>query len=208
MPFEIQASALGIQDTINAIDKMADKRGRNWKRSAFLKSGYEAFKPAVRKARANASLFSNTGLTSRSLVSSKGRYNRNYKTTQSGVTRKGYNHEYTIGTTLSPAFGQKAPKNRKGKVVRYPFMSEVGVPPQRYARISKDGNLHHVDRKASRSPQLFQHKALGATADKVVSTWGRNMNFYVGLFAKSEYATLRGAHNNFIKTGGKGKKWK
>ncbi|MET2973378.1 hypothetical protein, partial [Vibrio harveyi] len=83
----------------------------------------------------------------------------------------------------------------------------VGIPPQNYHRISKKGLLHTVSRKAHREPLLFQHRALGATADKVLSTWTRNMRYFIGLYTRSTYKTLEGAHRAFVRTGGKGNKW-
>ncbi len=207
MPFEVTTSAIGIKDTNKALENMADERGKKWKRDAFMKSGFESFQHAVRKSRANAPV-GETGLTKRSITSTRGYYNKRIRTTSSGKITKRTRNEYSISTTLKNSFNAKAPKNRKGQAVRYPFMNEVGVPAQTYTRISKNGMLHSVTRKASRNPLLFQHRALGTTANKVVSTWNRKFSFYLDLYAKSTYATLRGAHSAFIRTGGVGSKWK
>jgi hypothetical protein len=211
MPFEVTTSAIGLKDTNKALKNMADERGKKWKRDAMMKSGFESFQHAVKKAKSNAPV-GETGLTRRSITSTRGYYNKNVKVYKSGRITKKSRNEYTIGTTLKNTFNSRAPKNRKGQAVRYPFMNEVGVKAQTYVRISSKGNIHTVNRKAARKPLLFQHRALGQTANRVVSTWNRKFSFFIGLYAKSTYASLKSAHSAFIRAGGKiqsGKgKWK
>lgn len=210
MPLEISTSAIGIKHLNDALKGMTDERGQKWKRQALIKSGKAAFNIVGYAAR-NKSPFK-TGLTKRSITISKPTINKiaNIEKvfTKSGKLKKGKKAEYHIGTTLKSSFNASAPKNRKGKPVRYPFMLEVGIEPQSYPRISKNGVLHTVHRTAARKPMLFQHKALGQNAHKVVSIWIKKMGYYLSFYTKSTYKTLSGAEKAFRRTGGKGKKWR
>lgn len=201
MTISVIASGIGLKDTREALKNMADERGQKWKRAAMLKAGFNAFQHAVKKSKSNAPV-GETGLTKRSITSTRGYYNGKVSTYKSGRITKRSRNEYTIGTTLKRTFDNKAPKNRKGQSLRYPFMNEVGVKAQTYVRISKNGNMHTVNRKAARNPLLFQHRALGQTARRVVSTWDRQFSFFLSLYAKSTYATLKTAHAAFIRAGG------
>ncbi|CAH7477302.1 conserved hypothetical protein [Vibrio chagasii] len=208
MAIEVKTSAIGISDTLKAIDDLADGRdGKKWKRQAFLKSGREAFQHAISKAKANAPV-GKTGLTRRSISSSLGTYNAKPKGKARGGVTASTRNEYTIYSRLSAGFEQTKKRDRKGNAYRYPFMNEVGVPPKPYVRISKKGNLHTVTRKAARNPLLFQQRALQQTSGKVIGTFNRKLGFYLNLFTKSTYQSLQAAHSNFIKTGGQGSKWK
>ncbi len=209
MPLEISSNAIGVSHLNEALKGLTDERGIKWKRTAMLKAGVDAFNVVRYSARSKSPFLS--GLTKRSLTITKGKYNKisgvSKAFTSSGKIRSGKNVEYHIATTLKSSFDSSAPKNRKGKAVRYPFINEVGVPPSSYQRISKNGKLHTVRRTAERKPLLFQHKALGQNASRVVSIWVAKMSYYIGLYSKSTYKTLSSADKSFKRTGGSGKKW-
>lgn len=196
----------------DALAGMADHetRGKRWMKDAFMRSGTEAFKPVVRASRKYAPS-GKTGNTKRHLTATRGFYNHEPKIGKSGKLNKSSNNQYLIATTLSPRFDQdNKSKTWRGRSLRYPFMNEVGVPPQTYGRLSRAPyrNLHSVRREAPRKQMAFMHKGLGTSANRVVSIWKKRMKFYVDLYAKTTYKTLRGARNNYVKTkGGKGSKW-
>ncbi|EDM66145.1 hypothetical protein PE36_00070 [Moritella sp. PE36] len=210
MPLQITSNAIGVDHLNKALKGMTDERGLNWKRTAMLRAGKDAFN-VVNYAARNKSPFA-TGLTKRSLTLTKGIYNKIggkvSPISKSGKVKKGKKQEYRIATTLKESFNDSAPEDRKGRPVRYPFMNEVGVAPQTYARVSTNGKLHLVKRKAPRKQLLFQHRALGQNADKVVSIWIRKMDYYLSFYAKSTYATLKSAERNFRRTGGQGNRWR
>ncbi len=210
MPVDITSSAIGVSHLNDALKNMGDARGIKWKRAAMIRAGKDAFNVVNYSARSKSPFL--TGLTRRSLTLTKGKYNKiganTSPVTRTGRVKRGKKSEYHIATTLKDSFKSKAPKDRKGRPVRYPFMNELGVEPRKYDRISKSGTLHKVNREASRKPILFQHRALGQNADRVVSVWVKKMDYYLGLYAKSTYKTLSGADRAFRRTGGRGRKWR
>ncbi len=212
MPIVVTTVAVGINHLQSALKALADdgseggKRGKRWMRNAMLKSGKSAFQIAIEASAQLAPV--KTGLAARSLTSTNGIYYDQPRVNRSGrLAGSKYKQQYTIQSTLSSAFANSAQKDRKGRAKRYPFMLEVGVPSQKYERVSSKGVLHIVDRQAPRNVMAFQHRGLGATSTRVVRRWNRRMAFYLGLFAKSTYATLGGALRSYKRTGGKGRKW-
>lgn len=202
----------GFHHLNDALKSMADDetRGKKWMQHAFMKAGTDAFKPVVRASRKYAPS-GKTGNTKRHLTQTRGYYNHAPKVGKSGRLNKSSKNQYMIATTLSPRFDQdNKSKTWRGRSLRYPFMNEVGVPAQTYGRMSRAPyrNLHSVKRKAPRNQMAFMHKGLGTSANRVVGIWKKRMKFYVDLYAKTTYKTLRGATNNYIKTkGGGGNKW-
>ncbi len=202
MPLVVSTSAGGFKHLQKALYEMGDERGVKWKRSAMLKAGDIAFRPVVYGARALAPV--KTGYLRRNLVASRARYNKNPDKAfgARGKLRKGYKHEYTIGTTLKSSF--KGP--------RYPFMLEVGVPSQTYerkahTRLGKPVKATTVTRTAPRKPLLFQHRALGSNANKVVELWKSSMSYHIGLYSKSTFATLNKAIKSDRSTGRNRHNW-
>ncbi|MFH4418135.1 hypothetical protein WKI02_07860 [Vibrio alginolyticus] len=209
---EVNAIPINFDHLNEALKGMADHdtRGKKWMKDAFMRAGTEAFKPVVRASRSFAPR-GRTGNTKRYLTATRGYYNHEPKVGKSGKVNKSSKNQYMIDTTLSPKFDQaNRSKTWRGKSLRYPFMNEVGVPSQTYGRMSREPyrNLHTVHRKAPRKAMAFMHRGLGTSANRVVNIWAKRMNFYIGLYAKTTYKSLRGARTNYINTrGGKGKKW-
>ncbi|MDK9763962.1 hypothetical protein KI743_18305 [Vibrio sp. D420a] len=182
MPIKIEKVKIQGVDHLNeSLKGLADERGRLWKKNAFQKAGREAFKPVLANARRLAPV--NGGLTAKALTTSSRYRNKPPK-------KLGFAAEYHIGTTLGAKFNREAPRNSRGKPIRYPFMQEVGIPPQVYTRRSILGNAHKVNREANRRPLLFQHRSLAANKTKVVDIFVYKAGQYVDLYAQTQYAKL------------------
>lgn len=169
----------------HALQNMQDKEGKKWKRAAFSRAGSNAFKPVKQAIRARAPYLS--GLTKRS-IGQRSKYNRmpSQATSSKPVTSKGFRHEYMIYNTLTPTFYRNAPKDKKGRAARYPFMQEVGIPAQTYTR--SDGTK--VKRTAQRKPLLFMHRGLAAAAPRAERTFKQDLGRFLNLYAKKQYSSL------------------
>lgn len=167
-----------------ALNNLADEKGRKWKRQAFRKAGKDAFTPVISAAKAFAPR-GKTGLTKNTITTSS-RYNFNAR------KRAGkFASEFTIYTTYGAKFNRRTQRDRRGRPVRYPFMNEVGIPPQTYLRRLRGKTvLTHATRSAPRNALGFQSRALGSTANKAVGIFTSNLDKYIGLYSKREYDSL------------------
>jgi len=138
----------------STLEGMADFKGTRWKKQAFLKAGNSAMQILADKANLLAPK-GKTGLARESIGVSRGSYNEAYR------------YDYAVFTTLSKTFLTKAPKDRKGRPSRYPFMLAAGIPAQTYTRISKNGVSHEVTRGAYPA-QRFISKATQLTRSDVI----------------------------------------
>lgn len=182
MPLKIEKVELqGLDHLQKSLVNLRDDRGAKWKRAAFNRAGKDAFAIVLRKAQSFAPM-GKSGLTVNTMTTKA-----SFKTRPPQRKRA---PRYSIYTTYGAKFNKQAPRDYKNRPVRYPFMNEVGVPPQTYFRKSKLGNIHPVKREASRKPLLFQHRALGSTANRVVDIFTTNLGYYIDLAANTEYKTL------------------
>lgn len=137
---------------------MADIKGTRWKASALKNAGYKAMTLITTKANSLAPV-GKTRLASRSQTPSKGNYNPNYK------------YDYAIFSVLSKTFLTQAPKNRKGKVIRYPYMLAAGIKGKPYERRGKDGSIQEVKREKSYPPNNFLAEAVKLSGSKSLATF-------------------------------------
>lgn len=175
----------GFDELSQLLVGMRDDRGRKWRKAALIKSGNKSFSMVVRRSRQLAPR--RTGVTRRSIISK-----HKYNITGKGNLSKRGRYEYLVSTTLSPSF--------QGR--RYPFMLEVGVKQGTYNRRShwRDrGNgkfmvrAHSYNRRATRNPLMFQHRALNTSATQLVNSFASNLFNYLDLYLKHNVKTLRTA---------------
>ena len=190
---------VAAEETLAALDSLADDRGKKWKAQAFKEAGLKAFLPIVNGAVRLAP--ARTGLTRASLYHTKPIYNAsNAKIlTPTGKIRAKAKNEYHIATTIDRKFNSEFPLDSNGKRIRYPFIQEVGVERGTYVRggyFNKNGTrvrVHKYERTAGRNPLLFMHKSLYNESDKSVKEWTRIVKKYIEAYSKTTYATSKAA---------------
>ncbi|MGL6258815.1 hypothetical protein [Vibrio sp. WXL210] len=165
-------SASGIKSTMDSLNKLADKKGSNWKRAAFLNAGYKAFQPTMARAkmgmpvsskdRAYGGVSHRRGFGRSMLRSTGGKFSAR------GYRVNGARANYAIYSTLDPAFNVGLSlSRRKGNLpFRYPFMLEVGRKnwrPITARNFMSDASKYTADKQVSIFDREIQNSVTKAS---------------------------------------------
>ncbi|MET2898074.1 hypothetical protein ABXV22_07085 [Vibrio rotiferianus] len=190
----VTATFYGVKYTNDNLAKLQDKDGRKWQAASFKKAGKEAFKPILRGSKNNAPVSTPTkgkknqipGLLKRSIIRKD--YFRNNPKRNARTLRE--RSKYYIETTLNRAFETKAKAagivyksgKQKGKVIRYPFMVEVGIKKTKYTRV-RNGKEYSVNRKPT-SGNYFQRRALNTHHNDFIRIFGERVEVYLDAYTR------------------------